>query len=373
MALQKNCVYIWQREDWPHFRWDSEALLEPLSRLSRLHGLLNGRMSMLGFNDKSRSHLSFMTQELISSSEIEGVMLNPESVRSSIARRLGIEDDNMLAEDHYIEGLVDVMLDAVNNCNEPLTDERLFGWHAALFPTGRSGMYKITVADWRRGDDPMQVVSGALGHEKIHYEAPPSDVVSAEMTSLIDWCNTAGLSPFIMAGIAHLWFVTVHPFDDGNGRIGRTLADMLLSRLNEYSARYFSMSAEINRNKKAYYNILECTQKGDLVITDWLLWFFNCLENAIVRALGTIETTLQKTIYWDRFSGIEINERQRKVINRLWDGFEGKLTSSKWARICGCSQDTALRDINDLISKGMLRNSGEGGRNINYLLTENPD
>ena len=366
----RHGAYIWQRKDWPEFRWDSEALLEPLSRLSQLHGLLNGRMSMLGFNEKCRSLLSAMTEELISSSEIEGVLLNPNSVRSSIARRLGIEDDGLLVEDHYVEGLVDVMLDAVRNCGEPLTDERLFDWHAALFPFGRSGMHRITVADWRKGEEPMQVVSGAFGHEKVHYEAPPSDAVPVEMERLIEWCNTSDQSPFIMAAVAHLWFVTIHPFDDGNGRISRTLADMLLSRLDEDSARYYSMSAEINRNKKAYYEVLERTQKGNLDITEWMLWFFGCLENAIVRASGIIERTLQKAAYWDEFRDVDINERQRKVVNRLWDGFEGKLTSSKWAKICGCSQDTALRDINDLIAKGMLRNSGEGGRSANYLLPE---
>ncbi len=325
---------------------------------------------MLGFNEKCRSLLSAMTEELISSSEIEGVLLNPNSVRSSIARRLGIENDGLLVEDHYVEGLVDVMLDAVRNCRKPLTDERLFDWHAALFPFGRSGMHRITVADWRKGEEPMQVVSGAFGHETVHYEAPPSDVVPAEMERLIEWCNTAGQSPFIMAAVAHLWFVTIHPFDDGNGRISRTLADMLLARLDEDSARYYSMSAEINRNKKAYYEVLERTQKGNLDITEWMLWFFGCLENAIVRASGIIERTLQKAAYWDLFRDVEINERQRKVVNRLWDGFEGKLTSSKWAKMCGCSQDTALRDINDLIAKGMLRNSGEGGRSANYLLPD---
>ena len=370
MAPKKPAVYIWQRKEWPEFRWNSETLLEPLNRLNRLHGQLNGKMSMLGFHDKGRSLLSAMTEELTSSSEIEGVMLNPQSVRSSIARRLGIEDDGTLAEDHYIEGLVDVMLDAVRKCREPLTDERLFGWHAALFPLGRSGMYKITVADWRKGDEPMQVVSGAFGHEKIHYEAPASRNVPAEMDRLLNWCNSTEQSPFIMAAISHLWFVTVHPFDDGNGRISRTLADMFLARLDEEVARYYSMSAEINRNKKVYYDMLERTQKGDLDITGWLLWFFNCLENAIAKALGVIAATQQKAAYWDRFADMEINERQRKVINRLWDGFEGKLTSSKWAKICSCSQDTALRDINDLIDKGMLRNSGEGGRNANYLLPE---
>ena len=366
---QRYSAYIWERSDWPDFRWDSDALLEPMSRLSQLHGLLCGRMSMVGLDEKNRSSLSAMTDELTGSSEIEGVLLNADSVRSSIARRLGIEDDGLLVEDHYVEGLVGVMLDAVRNCREPLTDERLFGWHAALFPLGRSGMHRITVADWRKGDEPMQVVSGAFGHVKVHYEAPPSADVPAEMDRLIDWCNTADMSPFIMAGVAHLWFVTIHPFDDGNGRISRTFADMMLSRLDvDYGTRYYSMSAEINRNKKAYYEILERTQKGNLDITEWLLWFFTCLESAIKRASGIIERTLRKSAYWDRFRNVEINERQRKVINRLWDGFEGKLTSSKWAKMCSCSQDTALRDINDLIYKGMLLNSGEGGRSANYVL-----
>ncbi len=341
-----------------------------MSRISQLHGLLNGRMSMLGFDEKSRTLLSAMTDDLIGSSEIEGVSLDHDSVRSSIARRLGIDDDGLPVEDHYVEGLVDVMLDAVRNCGEPLTDERLLGWHAALFPLGRSGMHRITVAGWRKGEEPMQVVSGAFGHEKVHYEAPSSAVVPDEMARLTDWCNNAGLSPFIMAAVAHLWFVTIHPFDDGNGRIGRTLADMLLAHLDVDSVRYYSMSAEINRNKKAYYEILERTQKGDLDITEWLLWFFDCLEKAITRASGLIELTLDKAAYWNRFRQVEINERQRKVINRIWDGFEGKLTTSKWAKICRCSQDTALRDINDLISKGMLRNSGEGGRSANYLLPQ---
>lgn len=364
----KHTAYIWQREDWPHFHWDSEKLLQPLTRLSQLHGLLNGRMSMLGLSEKSKSVLSAMTEELISSSEIEGVLLNPNSVRSSIARRLGIEDDGLLVEDHYVEGLVDVMLDGVRNCRDPLTEDRLFGWHAALFPMGRSGMHRITVADWRNGEEPMQVVSGALGHEKVHYEAPPSEAVPSEMERLIEWVNNANMSPFIMAAVAHIWFVTIHPFDDGNGRISRTLADMLLARLDEDSARYYSMSPEINRNKKAYYEVLEQTQKGSLDITEWLLWFFGCLESAIVRASSIIDRTLEKAKYWDKHHDVDINDRQRKVINRLWDGFDGKLTTSKWAKMCKCSQDTALRDINDLIAKGFLRDSGERGRSANYLL-----
>ncbi len=361
--------YIWQCAGWPDFRWDAGTLLEPVTRLSRLHGLLHGRMSMLGFDERTRSSLSALTDELTNSSEIEGLYLNPDSVRSIIARLLGVEEDGMLVEDHYVEGLVEVMMDAVRNCRAPLTEERFFGWHAALFPTGRSGMHTITVADWRNGEEPMQVVLGAIGHEKVHYESPASADVPSEMKRLIDWCNRAEFPPFIMAGVAHQWFVSVHPFDDGNGRISRTLSDMMLARLDDDSARYYSMSAEINRNKKSYYDMLERTQKGGLDITAWLLWFFDCLESAITRASDAIGRTLQKAAYWDRFRTVEINERQRKIINRLWDGFEGKLTTSQWAKICGCSQDTALRDINDLISKGMLRDSGERGRNANYLLT----
>lgn len=366
---RKHSTYIWQNTRWPEFTWNAEELLEPLSRLSRLHGQLSGRMKMLGFKDKSRSLLTALTEELISSSEIEGIRLNPVSVRSSIANKLGIDNDGLLVEDHYVEGLVDVMWDAIHNCNTSISSERLFDWHAALFPSGRSGMYKITVADWRRGEEPMQVVSGAFGHEKVHYIAPPSDAVPNEMAKLIEWCNHARHSPFIMAAIAHLWFVTIHPFDDGNGRISRTLSDMFLARLDETFMRCYSMSAEINRNKKAYYEILEQTQKGSLNITEWILWFFNCLENAVIRASITIDNSLQKARFWERFTDVPINERQRKVINKLWDGFEGKLTSSKWAKICSCSQDTALRDITDLITKGMLRDSGEGGRSAHYLLT----
>lgn len=367
-STSNHKIYIWQKNGWPEFRWDSDALLEPLSRLSRLHGELSGRMSMLGLTDRNQSLLTAMTEELINSSEIEGVQLNPASVRSSIARKLGIEENGTLASDHYVEGLVDVMLDAINNCNLPLTPQRLFNWHAALFPTGRSGMHPITVADWRKGDEPMQVVSGAFGHEKVHYEAPPSEFLAAEMEAFLQWCDTTNLSPFIMAGVAHLWFVTIHPFDDGNGRLSRTIADLFLARADKSKTRYYSLSAEINRNKKSYYEILEQTQKGDLNITPWLLWFFGCIENAIAGTSAIIGCSINKAAYWNRFSHIEVNERQRKVINRLHDGFEGKLTTSKWAKICGCSQDTALRDINDLIGKGMLKPSGESGRSANYLL-----
>ncbi len=366
----RHNIYIWQRSDWRYFQWDAQKLLEPLARISYLHGLLIGQMEMLGFNDKSATNLNALTDELVNSSEIEGVTLNANSVRSSIARRLGIESDGMVAEDHYVEGLVDVMLDATTNSGLPLSAERLFNWHCALFPTGRSGMYSITVGGWRKGDEPMQVVSGAFGHEKVHYEAPPSASVPEEMSHFIWWCNDSNQSPLIKAAIAHLWFVTIHPFDDGNGRLARTLADMFLSELDKGNARYYSMSAEINRNKKSYYDILERTQKGDMDITEWMLWFFGCIENAILSATEAMKCTLKKALYWERFRNVTVNERQRKIINRLWDGMEGKLTSSKWAKMCHCSQDTALRDINHLITKGMLCDSGEGGRSTNYILPE---
>lgn len=360
-------VYIWQLPDWPCFTWRSDLLIEPLSRLSHLHGELNGQMSLIGFDSKGDAQLAALSDDLLNSSAIEGVVLNAQSVRSSIARRLGLESDGLLHEDHYVEGLVNVMMDAVTNSSSPLTAERLFGWHSALFPYGRSGGVGITVADWRKGDEPMRIVSGALGHEKVHYIAPPSSAVATEMTRFIDWCNADNHSPFFKAAIAHLWFVTIHPFDDGNGRISRTIADMFLSRLDA-SGRYYSMSAQINREKFRYYSVLEETQKGSLDITQWLLWFFSCLEEAIRRTLCVTRRTVEKARYWEMHCNSEVNERQRKVINRLWDGFDGKLTTSKWAKICHCSQDTALRDINDLISKNMLRDSGEKGRATNYIL-----
>lgn len=365
----RHPVYIWQHDDWPNFRWDAETLLEPLSRLSKLHGQLSGQISMFGFNDKCEANLQALTSELLSSSDIEGVTLNANSVRSSLARKLGIESGGTLVEDHYVEGLVDVMLDATRNAGEPLTAERLFGWHYALFPLGRSGMSRITVGGWRMGDEPMQVVSGAFGHQRVHYEAPASADVAREMEMFLTWFNTCQLSPYIKAAIAHLWFVTIHPFDDGNGRLSRTIADMCLSALDSPESRYYSMSAEINHSKRDYYDILERTQKGGVDITEWILWFMDCLERAIQRASVTMKSTLEKALFWDRVKNVPLNERQRKVVNRLWDGFEGKLTSSKWAKICSCSSDTALRDINDLIAKGILCDSGENGRNKNYLLT----
>ncbi len=366
-------VYIWQQKDWPNFRWAADALIEKVWRVSELHGQLAGKLGLLAEADRDRTRLASMVAEVVASSQIEGVMLNPESVRSSLARRLGIEEAQQSSEDHYVEGLVEVMLDAVSGGSKPLTEERLFDWHSALFPTGRSAGSKIVVAGWRQGDEPMQVVFGPLGKQKIHYEAPPSACIPEEMLRFIDWVNTAQLPVYIKSGIAHLWLVTIHPFDDGNGRMSRTVADMVLSRTTNGSDYCFSVSAEINREKKSYYEVLEKTQKGDLDVTSWLEWFLDCLYRALQHTEAMLHAVIRKSVYWRHFNerGVAVNERQRKVINRLWDGFFGKLTSSKYAKICHCSQDTAARDINDLIGKGMLEKGESGGRSTSYALPKN--
>lgn len=361
-------TYIWQHESWPHLTWNSYALMTPLNNAVNKYGILRGQLSTLGLDARNNSQLEAMSSDLINNSLIEGIQLQPQSVRSSIARRLGIEDAGLSSTDHYVEGLVDVMLDATNNCNNPLDAERLFNWHAALFPSGHSGMYRITVADWRKGDEPMQVVSGAFGKEKIHYQAPPSDAVPTMIEQFLHFVNSHQLPPLIMAAIAHLWFITIHPFDDGNGRISRTISDMILARMDNGLPKFYSISTEINSRKKSYYKILEHTQKGNLDITEWILWFIECFDAAITNSSAIITTTLRKNSYWQQFADTEINARQHKVINRLWEGFDGNLTTSKYAKICHCSQDTASRDISDLLAKGMLRNSGQHGRNTHYLL-----
>ena len=312
--------------------------------------------------------LDTLTADITKSSEIEGEILNSDQVRSSVARHLGIETEGLPEADHYVDGVVQLMIDATQNYAQPLTNERLFNWHAALFPTGRSGAYKITVADWRQGSDPMQVISGAMGKEKIHYQAPDSDNVPYQMKLFLDWVNDEQrIDPVLKAAIAHLWFVTIHPFDDGNGRIARTIMDLFLARADEMPHRFYSMSAEIRKQRKEYYEILEKTQKGKLDITNWLEWFLDCLNTALLDTEKTISTILQKAAFWDKHR-VPMNERQIKMVNLLWDGFNGKLTSSKWGKITKCSADTALRDIQDLIGKGVLRKTNEGGRSTNYAL-----
>lgn len=363
-------LYLWQQNEWPNMYWRDDSLCKLLADVNRLRGQLFGRLEMLGMKEQDESMLNVLTQEIVFSSEIEGQILSRDSVRSSVARQLGLEYDGLPKKDHYIEGIVQVMLDATLHYSKPLEAERLFGWHAALFPTGYSGLSKIAVAEWRKGDEPMQVVSGVFGKEKVHYEAPPSCAVPEMMDNFISWIEDDELQidPLVKAAVAHLWFLTIHPFDDGNGRLARTLTEMLLSRADSTTRRYYSLSSVILNHRKDYYDNLEYSQKGSLDITSWISWFLQSLKDAISNSLTKTDNVVRKTAFWDKHRTTSINERQRKVLNMLLDGFEGKLNSSKWYKINHCSQDTAIRDIKDLIAKGILRAADEGGRSTNYEL-----
>lgn len=364
-----RAIYIWQQPSWPKFTWDDSRLITLLSEVRNLEGRVHGLMSGLGMDLQKRTSLDVMTQDVLRSCEIEGELLNPDRVRSSIARHLGVEVEGLPEPDHYTDGVVQVMLDAVRNRGEALTHERLFNWHAALFPTGRSGMYPITVASYRVGKEPMQVVSGAMGKERVHYEAPSSELVHNMMSDLLQWVNNEeNIDPILKAAVAHLWFVAIHPFDDGNGRLTRTITDMLLARADGMSHRFYSMSAEILRERKSYYEVLEKTTTGNVDITQWLEWFLLTLRSAILRSDTTIKRVVKKSMFWQENRDVAMNERQVKVVNKLWNGFEGKLTTSKWAKMTKTSQATALRDITDLIDKGILYASDEGGRSMHYLL-----
>jgi Fic family protein len=327
-------------------------------------------MEALGFDLRAEAVLQTLTEDVLKSSEIEGEILDKEQVRSSIARRLGMDIGALAPVDRDVEGVVEMMLDATQNYQAPLTDERLFAWHAALFPTGRSGMTKIIVGAWRdEASGPMQVVSGPIGREKVHYEAPAAALLDGEMAAFVEWFNSAApLDPVLKAAIAHLWFVTIHPFEDGNGRIARAIADMMLARSEGSPQRFYSMSAQIRLERKDYYAILERTQKADLDITAWLQWFLACLDRAFDGAEEILANVLRKARFWEAIAGLPLNERQRKVVNRLLDGFEGKLTSSKWAALAKTSPDTALRDINDLVARGVLVKDEGGGRSTSYSL-----
>lgn len=369
-----NKLYIWQEADWPHFTWDNGKIAQLLGEVHQEIGRLTGIVSMFGLEQKSNTCLDAMTQEIVHSAEIEGEVLNRDSVRSSVARQLGLPYAGLPRIDHYVEGVVQIMLDATQHAEQPLTGDRLFGWHAALFPMGYSGAYKITVANWRQSADAMQVVSGAMGHYQVHFEAPPSAEVPEMMQSFLKWLNDADtVDPIVKAAITHLWFVTIHPFEDGNGRLCRTLTEMMLARADGMNQRYYSLSSSILNSRKDYYNQLEQAQKGNTDITVWVEWFLRMLYQAVTTSLHKMNRVVQKTDFWNRHAETSVNERQRKVINRLWDGFEGKLTSSKWAKICHCSQDTALRDIRDLIEKGILYDTGEIGRNKCYELLEDAE
>lgn len=364
--------YIWQTDDWPRWRYDLSALAGSLAEVSRAQGLLLGRLADTGLAQRDQASLAALTEDVVKTSAIEGEVLNIESVRSSVARRLGVDIGAVAPVDRHVEGVVELVLDATSNCAEPLTTGRLFGWHAALFPTGYSGMSKITVGHWR--DDaagPMQVVSGSVGRRKVHFQAPPAGVLATEMAHFLTWANGASGEPLLIkAGLAHLWFVTLHPFDDGNGRLARAVGDLFLARADGSPQRFYSLSAQIQRERKNYYDVLERTQKGTLDVTGWLSWFLATLGRAITSAHATLDTVLAKARFWQRWAGTPLNARQVKLLNRLLDGFEGRLTSSKWAAIAKCSPDTALRDITSLLEMGVLKKSPGGGRSAGYELTD---
>ena len=363
-------MYIWENPRWSSFTWDEQGLSRLLAQVSREQGRLLGKMEALGFDLRNEARLRTLTEDVVKTSEIEGEKLDSDQVRSSIAKRLGMDIGGLVPTDRDVEGVVEMTLDATGNYAEPLTEERLFAWHAALFPTGRSGIRKIIVGAWR--DDsggPMQVVSGPVGKERLHYEAPPAARVPDEIEKFLRWFERPGdTAPLLVAGLAHLWLVTIHPFDDGNGRIARAIADMALARSENSPQRFYSMSAQIRLERKDYYTTLERTQKNAFDITLWQTWFLNCLLRAIEGAQHRLGSVLEKARFWERFAKEPLKERQIKVLNMLLDGFEGKLTTSKWAKLAKCSQDTAYRDILDLLERGALKKDTGGGRSTSYSL-----
>lgn len=371
-------LYLWQDADWPHWRFDLAALAGPLADVSRAQGLLMGRLRDVGMPLRDQASLSALTEDVVKTSAIEGEVLNVESVRSSIARRIGVDIGALAPVDRHVEGVVEMVLDATANCHSPVTRDRLFGWHAALFPTGYSGMSRISVGAWRTdADGPMQVVSGPIGRQRVHFEAPPATRLEADTGAFLAWLNGAlqgaglhAMPPLLKAGLAHLWFVTLHPFDDGNGRIARAIGDLLLARADGSPQRFYSLSAQIQRERNAYYAILEQTQKGTMDVTQWLAWFLATLHRAVDQAHGVLDGVLAKTRYWQRWAAEPLNERQSRMLNRLLDGFEGKLTTRKWAAIAKCSPDTALRDITDLLNRNLLRKTDAGGRSTSYQLAD---
>jgi Fic family protein len=365
-------MYIHELDDWRRFHWDWQQLAESLASVRHRQGMLIGHMKALGFNLQQEAVLQTLTSDVLKSSEIEGEKLDAAQVRSSLARRLGMDIGALTPADRKVEGVVEMMLDATRHYDKPLTAERLFAWHASLFPTGHSAMTKIRAGAWR--DDstgPMQVVSGPIGKEHVHFEAPKADRLDTEMREFLDWFGTeSGIDPVLKAGIAHLWFVTVHPFDDGNGRIARAIADLALARSENSPQRFYSMSAQIRRERNAYYDILEQTQKGTMDITRWMDWFLGCLGRAIDAAHTTLSAVLAKARFWERIQGVPLNDRQSLILNRLLDDFKGKLTTSKYARLASCSQDTALRDILLLVERGILVRNPQGGRSTTYSLSQ---
>ena len=361
--------YIYQYDQWPQFTWDDKEISMILGKVRHLQGKILGQMGTLGFTIKEEALLSTLTLDVLKSSEIEGEILNYEQVRSSIARRLGMEYAGMVHTDRNVEGVVEMMLDATQNYNGRLNEERLFGWHAALFPTGWSGIHRIEAGCYRKSE--MQVVSGPMGRELVHFHAPSPDHVQQEMDEFFKWFNEeTKIDAVLKAAIAHFWFIIVHPFDDGNGRIARAISDMLLARSEDSTQRFYSLSGQILIEKKGYYKILQKVQHSSGDITEWLEWFLNCLNRALISTEETLKSVFYKADFWEKHKETALNSRQRLMINKLLDGFDGKLKTSKWAKIAKCSADTALRDIKDLIEKGILKQEKSGGRSTNYELNE---
>lgn len=364
-------MYIWEQPDWPHFTRDDGVLLNPLAVARLKQGRLLGAMEGLGFDLKLEAQFETLTEEIIKSSEIEGEALDREGVRSSLARRLGLPAAAVAPADRRTEGVVEMMLDAAENYTTLLTPERLFGWQAALFPAGYSGMHKIKAGAWREdAEGPMQVVSGPIGRQRVHYQAPPTPIVDTEMQAFLEWFNRrSGPEGLLRAGLAHLWFVTVHPFDDGNGRVARAIADQALAQSENSGQRFYSMSNQIRKERSDYYDALESAQKGTLDVTDWLVWFLGCFSRAIDGANSVCAEVLRKADFWQRYTREPFTRRQKAVLNRFLDGFEGKLTAKKWAVIGKCSIPTAQRDINELMARGILRRNPGGSKNTSYDLT----
>jgi Fic family protein len=365
-------TFIYEKPGWPQFSWDSDALAAPLAAVRHKQGKHLGKMEALGFELRAEANLSVLTSEVVNSSAIEGETLNREEVRSSIARRLGLDVAGLPEPGREVEGVVEMTLDATQNFEAPLTNDRLFGWHASLFPTARSGMSRITVGAWRPKEaGPMKVVSGPIGREKVHFEAPGAERLESEMARFLEWVNSPPtIDPVLKAGIVHFWFVTIHPFEDGNGRIARAIGDMALSRADGTKDRFYSLSSQIEAERKEYYLQLEAAQRGNLDITQWLTWFLACLDRAIGNAEERLAIVLYKARLWQRINRRPVNNRQREVINRMLDRFEGFLTTSKYAKLAKCSQDTALRDIRELLERGIIVQNPGRGRSTSYRLAD---
>ena len=365
-------MYIHQTEDWPHFSWDKDVISTKLANVNKAAGFLAGRLSTIGFDAQMSAAVETLTNDILASSEIEGVVLNSDQVRSSVARRMGVHIVGDVEPSHYIEGVVEMMMDATRKYDQPLTDDRLFGWHNCLFPTGRSGMEVINVGKYRT--DPMEVVSGTLDREKVHYRAPAADAVASEMAQFLDWFN-ADSTPkdYVKSAVAHFWFVSIHPFDDGNGRISRAIADMALSQADDSTLRFFSISRQINKDKRKYNDILERCQKGGCDITLWIDWYLDCMSRAIDSAVEMLSSILDKSIFWQTHSQVVVSDRQKSALNIYLDGYSGKLNVKNWAKQVKVSDDTAARDVKDLVEKGILVPQPGRVRDVSYGISISAD